>query len=357
MIKDHFTYKLLDWYSIYKRDLPWRNTKQPYIIWLSEVILQQTRVAQGLPYFQKFLNNFPTVQDLADASPDEVLRLWQGLGYYSRARNLHQCAKDVVNKYQGKFPGSYEELLKLKGVGNYTAAAIASFAFDQPVAVVDGNVFRILSRYFGITADIGSPSAKKEFEELANSLIPFNQPGEFNQAIMEFGSLKCKPKNPDCENCIFKKNCYAYNNNAVGLLPVKENRVKIKVRYFTYAHIQCENEVVIKKRGTGDIWEGLYDFPLEENNIQVIRDPADFIYFKELEFLNPKINFNPELTFKHILTHQRIFANFVSFDIKKDHKEELQNWVRQRRYFLVDRQKLESLGKPRLILKFLNGEK
>lgn len=357
MINQHFASTILEWYSIYKRDLPWRHTDNPYIIWLSEVILQQTRVAQGLPYFEKFLQSYPTVQDLANASSDEVLRLWQGLGYYSRARNLHQCAKDVVEIYGGKFPSSYQELLKLKGVGSYTAAAIASFAFGQRVAVVDGNVFRILSRYFGISSDIGTPAGKKEFEALANSLIPHDHPGEFNQAIMEFGSLQCKPKNPDCINCIFRAGCFAYNNDAVDQLPVKGGKIKTKVRYFTYAYIRCGERVVLNKRGTGDIWQGLHDFPLVEQEKNILEDPRDFYYTRELESLDPNLTFDPGISYKHILSHQRIFANFVSFDISDTYSAKVENWVKEKGFYLVDKEKLETLGKPRLILRFLNGEK
>jgi A/G-specific adenine glycosylase len=353
----HFATTLLEWYSIYKRDLPWRNTDDPYIIWLSEVILQQTRVSQGLPYFERFLKNYPTVQDLADASSDEVLRLWQGLGYYSRARNLHQCAKDVVEQYGGNFPSTYHELLKLKGVGSYTAAAIASFAFGQPVAVVDGNVFRILSRYFGISTDIGKPAGKKEFEALANSLIDHDRPGEFNQAIMEFGSLQCKPKNPDCGICPFREGCFAFNNNAVDQLPVKEGKIKTKERFFTYAYIRCGEFVVLKKRGSGDIWEGLHDFPLIEQEHDILEDPSDFYYVRELKSFDPRLTFDPELFYKHILSHQRIFANFVSLDIPESYYLQVENWVKEKGFYLVDDEKLENMGKPRLILRFLNGEK
>ncbi|MFD2036507.1 A/G-specific adenine glycosylase [Belliella marina] len=357
MNNNHFASILLDWYSRHKRDLPWRNTKEPYIIWLSEVILQQTRVAQGLPYFEKFLENFPKVGDLAEAPSDEVMRLWQGLGYYSRARNLHQCAKDIVAIYEGKFPDNYKTLLKLKGVGSYTAAAIASFAFDEPVAVVDGNVFRVLARYFGISTDIASGSGKKEFEKIANEHISKKYPAEYNQAIMEFGSLQCTPNKPNCEDCPLKLSCFAFNNGLVNQLPVKVNKIKVKERYFTYFYIVCGDHVVIKQRSGGDIWQGLYDFPLEERKIAHANEFKELSILEKLGLFDPKIHFNPETRFKHILTHQRIFANFATFVIDESHLSKLQKWAEENGYELADFPKLESVGKPRLIMKFLNGEK
>lgn len=352
-----FVHHLLDWYALNKRDLPWRNTDNPYIIWLSEIILQQTRVAQGLPYFEKYLEAYPTVDALAAAPSEDIMRLWQGLGYYSRARNLHLCAQLIVSKYGGNFPDTYKELLQLKGVGSYTAAAIASFAFQEPVAVVDGNVFRVLSRYFGISTDIGSHAGKKEFESLANQIIPKEQPGEFNQAVMEFGALHCTPKNPSCGTCPLQQSCFAYNNGLVEQLPVKEKKVKVKERRFRYAHIVLGEHTLVKERGAGDIWQGLYDFPMEE------LDGLDFPQwetseiFRDLKDFATTIVFDPEDIFKHILTHQRIFANFVKFVIGEEHREALMDWAGARGYQLISQEKLEALGKPRLILRYLNGEK
>ena len=353
----HFASTLLDWYEQNKRDLPWRNTTEPYIIWLSEVILQQTRVAQGLPYFKKFLENFPKVEDLAHAPSDEVMRLWQGLGYYSRARNLHQCAKDIVEAHNGKFPNNYNSLIKLKGVGSYTAAAIASFAFNEPVAVVDGNVFRVLARYFGISTDIASNSGKKEFEKIANECIPNENPAAFNQAIMEFGSLQCTPKNPNCEDCPLNKTCFAFKNELTFQLPVKINKVKVKQRYFTYFYIICGEEVVVNLRGAGDIWQGLYDFPLFENIQKPLLELDEASLFQSLTQFDPEIYFDSQTTFKHILTHQRIFANFATLLIHAKHRNKLQEWVEKFNFELIHQEKLDSLGKPRLILKFLNDEK
>ncbi|MCH7397863.1 A/G-specific adenine glycosylase [Belliella sp. DSM 107340] len=357
MNNNHFASILLDWYGLHKRDLPWRNTKDPYIIWLSEVILQQTRVAQGLPYFEKFLENFPKVEDLAKAPSEEVMRLWQGLGYYSRARNLHYCAKDIVNTYGGKFPNDYKSLLKLKGVGTYTAAAIASFAFDESVAVVDGNVFRVLARYFGVSTDIASSGGKREFEKIANEHISKKYPAEYNQAIMEFGSLQCTPNNPSCNDCPLNSSCFAYNNDLVSQLPVKINKVKVKERFFTYIYIVCGEYVVVKQREAGDIWQGLYDFPLEEGEKNVLQEIKELTLMHELKGFDPKVHFDSETRFKHILTHQRIFANFATFVIGESHLSKLLNWVEKNDYELVDFSRLESVGKPRLIVKFLNDEK
>jgi len=347
----------LEWYPLNKRDLPWRNTSNPYIIWLSEIILQQTRVAQGLPYFERYLETYPTLEDLAVAPSEEVMRLWQGLGYYSRARNLHDCAKDLHYNNGGNFPENYAELLKLKGVGSYTAAAIASFAFEEPVAVVDGNVFRVLSRYFGIATDITSTRGKKEFEQLANRIIPQERPGEFNQAIMEFGALQCVPKNPDCENCPLKISCFAYHKSMVGELPVKAKKLKIRERYFQYYHIVCGEYTVVKKRAEGDIWQGLYDFPLEEGE-EFLKNNSNLP-----QFLNHILNFGTidviidEHIYKHILTHQRIFANFVKFVVDEKSRFGLERWVSCNNFQLVDLADLENLAKPRLILKYLNEEK
>lgn len=352
-----FVHRLLEWYPRHKRDLPWRNTDDPYIIWLSEIILQQTRVAQGLPYFIRYAENYPSVQDLAAAQEEEVMRLWQGLGYYSRARNLHTCAKEVVNSHGGKFPDNYKSLLQLKGVGSYTAAAIASFAFGESVAVVDGNVFRVLSRYFGVDTDIASTKGKKEFEALANRMIPQDRPGEFNQAIMEFGALQCVPRNPDCESCPLKSGCFAYRKGVVGELPVKIKKLKIKERYFQYAHIICGEHVVLKQRSAGDIWQHLFDFPLVETSpiLDVNRIYPDI--FTLLEDFETKVVLNPDQIYKHVLTHQRIFANFVKFVVEEKELNKLEKWANAKGYLLVDQEKLDNLAKPRLILRYLNEEK
>ena len=260
-----FSKSLTDWYLQNKRDLPWRNTTDPYPIWLSEIMLQQTRVAQGMPYFFSFTNTFPTVFDLANAHEEQVLKLWQGLGYYSRARNLHQTAQYIANELGGVFPNNYKDLLQLKGIGEYTAAAIASFAYNEVVPVVDGNVFRVLSRYFDIETDIASASAKKEFSALALELIPKANPALFNQAIMEFGALQCVPKKPNCSDCIFNQSCAALQKNKVGQLPVKLKKLKVSNRFFNYLIFSDDaKNTIIQKRTDKGIWYNLYEFPLIE---------------------------------------------------------------------------------------------
>ncbi|EPR73210.1 A/G-specific adenine glycosylase [Winogradskyella psychrotolerans RS-3] len=229
-----FNHKLITWYSDKKRELPWRETSNPYYIWLSEIILQQTQVKQGLPYYDAFVTQYPTIFDLANASETSILKLWQGLGYYSRARNLHFTAKHIVNELDGKFPNTYKDLLKLKGVGDYTASAIASIAFNEVAAVVDGNVYRVLSRYFGIETPINSTLGIKEFKSLASTLIDHKQPATYNQAIMEFGAIQCKPKNPDCTVCPFQDSCVALQNQMVDVLPVKLKKTKVTVKYFNF---------------------------------------------------------------------------------------------------------------------------
>jgi len=265
-----FANSLTRWYLKNKRDLPWRNTQNPYFIWLSEIMLQQTRVAQGMPYFFAFTNAFPTVFDLANASEEQVLKLWQGLGYYSRARNLHKTAQFVATELDGKFPDTYKELIKLKGVGEYTAAAIASFSFDENVPVVDGNVFRVLSRYFDIETDILSSGAKKEFTALAYELMSKDNPALFNQAIMEFGALQCVPKNPNCEVCPLNNGCLALQKNKVDQLPVKSKKTKVKNRFFNYVVFLDENQnTIIQKRSDKGIWHNLYEFPLIETETEI----------------------------------------------------------------------------------------
>ncbi|MCH8554583.1 MAG: A/G-specific adenine glycosylase [Schleiferiaceae bacterium] len=263
-----FSPVIQDWYAIHKRDLPWRNTNNPYLIWLSEVILQQTRVNQGMAYFDAFANAFPTVEKLANASEDEVLKLWQGLGYYSRARNLHAAAKFVAFECGGVFPNSFKDIQKLQGVGPYTAAAVASFAFDLPHAVVDGNVFRVISRYLGVDLPIDSTQGKKHFQQLADDLLDRQQPALHNQAIMEFGALQCTPKNPDCNACPLKVSCSAWATNTVQDLPVKSKKTAVRHRYFNYIIPIFDGFTFLKKRSAGDIWEGLWEFPLIEQQQQ-----------------------------------------------------------------------------------------
>lgn len=293
-----FVLQITDWFRLNSRDLPWRNTKDPYFIWLSEVILQQTRVDQGMNYYLNFTREFPTVHDLAAASEEQVLKLWQGLGYYSRARNLHKTAKEVVERFEGKFPASHADLLSLKGIGPYTAAAIASFAFDLSHAVVDGNVYRVLSRYYGIDEPIDSTSGKKLFQSLADELIPENDPGLFNQSVMEFGALYCTPAQPDCPHCTFFDTCASGKNGNYKHLPVKSKKTAVRDRYFHYFHVQSEGRIAVRKRTDKDVWQHLYEFPLVETDQPEL--PAE----------NGQHTLEVVYSAKHILSHQRIHARF-----------------------------------------------
>ncbi len=316
----NFSNSLLSWYLQNKRDLPWRNTTNPYAIWLSEIILQQTKVAQGLPYYLSFIEAFPTVLHLANADEEQVLKLWQGLGYYSRARNMLKTAQIISFDYNGKFPDNFNELIKLNGVGDYTAAAIASFAFNEVVPVVDGNVFRVLSRYLDIDTDIASSKAKKEFSALAKELMPENNPAMFNQAIMEFGALQCVPKNPKCNDCIFNSSCAALQKKKVGNLPVKLKRTKVTNRYFNYiVFLDKTNSTIINKRTEKGIWHNLYEFPVIEAN-----DELDFDAISQEisnKFSNFSINsiaiFNQN-QIVHKLSHQKLHINFYEVIVNED---------------------------------------
>ncbi len=295
-----------------KRDLPWRRTHDPYLIWLSEVILQQTRVNQGLPYYIAFSKAYPTVKKLANAPIEEVLKLWQGLGYYSRARNLHAAANEVLLKHKGKFPSNYHDLLTLKGIGNYTAAAIASFSSNEAVAVVDGNVYRVLARYFDIETPINTWKAKKEFEELANSLLHKKQAGLHNQAIMEFGALQCVPKNPDCDSCVLCSSCLARKLKKVNELPVKAKKAAQKHRYFYYLHLEEGSTVLLQKRENKDIWHGLYEFPLIEFTKTITPEKLlSTSLFKSFVAGKYHVQSISE-EYKHVLSHQIIHAVFIN---------------------------------------------
>lgn len=312
-----FSNSLLLWYLQNKRDLPWRNTTDAYPIWLSEIMLQQTRVSQGLPYFLKFMDAFPTVFDLANADEERVLKLWQGLGYYSRARNMHKTAQIIITEWNGNFPNNYRDLLKLKGIGEYTAAAIASFAFNEVVPVVDGNVFRVFSRYFDIETDIASSSARKEFTNLANELIPKDNPAMFNQAIMEFGALQCVPKNPNCEICIFNDSCAALQKKKVSDLPVKLKKTKVTNRYFNYLVFLDEDEnTILNKRTEKGIWHNLYEFPLIETENEIDFDmlsekiQADY---SDLEIESIAVYNSQQII--HKLSHQKLHINFYKVNL------------------------------------------
>lgn len=311
---------LLQWYSKKQRNLPWRLTNDPYRVWLSEVILQQTRVAQGIGYYDKFVSTFPTIKALAMASEEQVLKLWQGLGYYSRARNLHATAKFIYNDLSGKFPCTYDELLKLKGVGPYTAAAISSICFDEVNAVVDGNVYRVLSRVFNIHTSINSTEGVKEFQLLADKLICHKKPGDYNQAIMELGAIVCKPKKADCVVCPLVDVCVASSQSTLYKLPVKEKKIKVKKRFFNYFCVENDGAFLFNKRDGKDIWKNLYDFPLEEvdeaehNKLNAIASSKLVKrMFKSNSFSVKRVKY-----YEHKLSHQHLHITIHHLDADND---------------------------------------
>ncbi|MCI0920522.1 A/G-specific adenine glycosylase [Sphingobacterium rhinopitheci] len=339
--------KLIDWYSEHGRDLPWRNTNNPYIIWLSEIILQQTRVEQGLPYFYRFVDAFPTVSSFAAAQEEEILRLWQGLGYYSRARNMHKAAKLVMQLFDGVFPTAYEDVIKLPGVGDYTAAAVSSFSVNENRAVLDGNVFRVLSRYYGIDVPINTGQGKKIFHAVAQDILPKDQAAIYNQAIMDFGATVCKPKAAFCEACVLRLECVASRENSVSLLPVKIKGKGSRNRYFHYFVIQEGDSIVMNKRGESDVWANLYEFPLIETSTdssleELVMSPEYQQYFGSvlLEPVGEQV--------KHILSHQNIHAKF--YRITEPHLiiQKKEGW----NYHLLE--KLDKLAKHKLIFSFIN---
>ncbi len=339
-----FAKSLIGWYSTYKRDLPWRSTRDPYKIWLSEIILQQTRVIQGLPYYGKFIHKYPNVKALARAENEEVLKLWEGLGYYSRAKNLHQCAKEVVDKHNGVFPETYKELLTLPGIGPYSAAAISSFAYKEAVAVLDGNVYRVISRVFGVKDDIAQSKTAKIFTEIANQLLDVNEPDTYNQAIMEFGALHCKPRNPLCDSCRVSNMCYAYEHKAQHQLPVKSKKVKVTIKHFGYIVFEKDHLFAMRKRDDTGIWKGLYDFHLISSDNRM--DEQGVLAALKLEKKKIIIE-DISKEYKHILTHQRIYATFYRIRL-------LQNTSLlddDLKYYSLD--EIEELPKPVLISKYL----
>lgn len=302
-----FQSRLINWYSLNKRDLPWRHTKDPYLIWLSEIILQQTRVDQGKSYFNKFSKHYPTVYDLAQATEENVLNDWQGLGYYSRARNLHATAQKVVKELNGKFPKTHAELIKLKGIGEYTASAISSFSSNEIHAVVDGNVYRVLSRIFDISTAIDSNEGKREFKTLAQSLILKNNPGEFNQAIMEFGATHCTPYTPNCHSCPFIEDCLSFRNHNILERPVKSKKTKQRNRYFYFLILQNQSGIILEKRTSKDIWQHLYQFPLIETDSHLseesLREKVISLSANNQMYISDEI--------VHILSHQKLHCKFI----------------------------------------------
>jgi A/G-specific adenine glycosylase len=323
-----FTTTILSWFREHGRVLPWRQTCDPYAIWLSEIILQQTRIEQGLPYWERFMRRWPTVEELATASEDEVLREWQGLGYYSRARNLHTAAKQIVE--MGGFPRTLEGIKQLKGVGDYTAAAIGSIAFDLPAAVVDGNVYRVLARHYGISTPINTTEGKKEFTALAQSLLPVKQASAFNQAMMDFGAIQCTPSTPQCPSCPLQETCIALREGRVNELPVKQKTLKVKERHLTYVYIRYQGKTAIHRRGEGDIWQGLYEPWLTD------KVPCGAILIRQ--------------NVKHVLTHRVLYADFWLWE--PDQKP-----VLPADYLWIKEADIDQYGVPRLIEILLNNLK
>ena len=312
---DEICHSLFDWYRQHKRDLPWRDTRNPYLIWVSEVILQQTRVAQGYDYFVRFIERFPTVEALALASEDEVMRMWQGLGYYSRARNLHAAAKQVLA--MGYFPNSYEAIRQLKGVGDYTAAAVASFAFDVPRAAVDGNVCRVWSRVFGVDIPIDSGQGRRVIGEIAQTLLPESHAALYNQAVMEFGALQCVPRNPICHACPLATKCMALQQGRVGELPIKSHKTKVTSRYLTYLYIHDADGLLLHKRTGNDIWQNLYELPLIETDMQIDTDML-FLHpdFQAWKTIMPCYTYKGAAKgIKHVLSHRVLHATFYELEV------------------------------------------
>jgi A/G-specific adenine glycosylase len=326
-----FSESLIHWYSGAKRDLPWRKTRDPYIVWVSEIILQQTRVEQGLPYFERFVEAFPSISHLAGAKEDKVLSLWQGLGYYSRARNMQAAAKQVMNDFRGIFPTTYSEILKLKGIGPYTAAAIASICFDESTPVVDGNVFRAAARVFGINEDISKSGTRTVFEKTLQEVIPQDQPGTFNQAMMELGATICTPT-PKCDTCPVQPFCFAFAHKQADVLPVKGKKLKVRERHIRYLVIHSGDQVLLKKRESKDIWQGLYDFPeLVENAIEQARAKVS-------------------RQFIHLLSHQKLHVRFYEVEVSVS---ELHQYARRLHAKPYSLKQMLTLPKPILVVNYL----
>lgn len=343
---------IIKWYRHNQRVLPWRNTTDPYRIWLSEIVLQQTRVEQGRAYYERLIYRFPDVFLLANAYEDQVLKLWQGLGYYTRARNMHAAAKLIVNEYAGVFPATYTDILKLPGVGEYTASAIASFAYGLPHPVVDGNVMRVLSRFFQLEAHINSTEGKRHLVKVANELLDRENPGEYNQAIMEFGALQCIPKNPGCNRCPLASSCQAFKSDKVDELPVKKKGKEQRKRYFHYLVINGVNNgkaiVMIRKRSEKGIWKNLFDFPLiESENFQSAQELKKSIAWKTIFADKTEKLIDISRPFTHQLSHQLIFARFHLIDISGSLKQ-------INDYELIERENIKLYPVPRLIDQFLN---
>ena len=336
MIDENFSLVLIKWYNLNKRNLPWRNTDDPYKIWISEIILQQTRVEQGLPYYNKFILNFPNVLMLSQAKEERVLKLWQGLGYYSRARNLHFTSKYITEKLKGEFPKNYTDLIKLRGIGKYTASAISSFAYNEKKAVLDGNVFRVLSRYFGIYDAIDSTLGLKIFEEISFKNLPNKNIDTYNQSIMEFGALQCKPVIPNCKKCPLSFKCWAFLNKKISSLPVKKKKIIKKERFLNFLILASDKFIYIEKRIKKDIWKNLYQFPLFEDSNLNFTPPEELI--KKSVLLK-------KTEIKHILTHQKLNVVFWHYNLNKLEKN--------KKYKIIEIKKIEEYPVPKIIENYI----
>ncbi len=352
MIHKQFTSNIISWYYSNKRALPWRETTNPYFIWISEIILQQTRVSQGLPYYKKFVEVFPTIQDLANASEQDVLSLWQGLGYYSRARNMHKCAKKIKSELNNVFPESFEQLLKLPGIGPYTAAAISSLAFNNPTPVVDGNVYRVLARVFGIENNIADAKSFKLFFDLSAELIDRKEPGSYNQGVMELGATVCSPQKPDCDICPVEEVCFARAKKRQKELPVKIKKKRNTNRYFTYLVLEQNGKLAMKKRIGKGIWEGMFEFYLIEDKAYTGTDNIQSLFLTTL-LANGGVIVQEDKLPKHILSHQTIFSSFIKINLKSR-----RNWgtfLAENGLVLYSQSEIEALPKPVLITNYLNS--
>lgn len=339
--------KITTWYKKNSRDLPWRNTSDPYRIWVSEVILQQTRIEQGRDYYYRFLDAFPSITALATATQDQVLKAWQGLGYYSRARNMQKAAQQIINHYDGKIPTEYKHLLKLKGIGPYTAGAIASIAFNKPVPAIDGNAFRVLSRLFADNTPINTSSAYKHYTQLITPILSTSAPSDFNQGLIELGALICKP-NPNCEQCPIREHCLAFAEDKQTQLPIKRKKKAIKNRHLHYLNISVGENTFVEQRRGGDIWQGLHQFPLIETSKPT---PAEKLMqlpeWKKLFPSDTQIEVHPSPIFKHQLTHQLLHVRFYKIVLSIPSDYLTQNFTK------IARSQLDSLAIPRLIEKYL----
>ncbi|MEL6636712.1 MAG: A/G-specific adenine glycosylase [Bacteroidota bacterium] len=349
--KSLFTPLLLEWYAQSHRPMPWKGERDPYLIWLSEIILQQTRVEQGWPYFERFRDHYPTVVHLAEAPEDEVMKLWEGLGYYSRARNLHFTAKYIAEELGGRFPETYEDILALKGVGPYTAAAIASFAYDLPHAAVDGNVYRVLSRYFGIATPIDSTSGKKQFAQLASELLDPGQAGIYNQAIIDFGATQCTPKKPDCPRCTFREQCVAALEDKPGAYPVKSKKLVKRKRYFHYLIWEAKEGLLLQKRQQKDIWQHLYEFPLvEAQGVLTAEELRQTALYRDLARGQQPRLVGASRPFKQQLTHQTIIAVFWEIAVSQ------QQLTNNTSHLMVSRENLAKFAFPKVIDRYLQDK-